>query len=128
MVSRARPRILVADDDAAVRRALRQSLRRHFDVEEACDGAQVVARIEAGEKFDAILMDLEMPILNGRQALERLGVIAPELAERTLILTGGASTPELRRWLGDLAPGRVYKKPVAPSVLVAAINGLLESR
>jgi CheY-like chemotaxis protein len=65
LVVAARPRILVADDDIHVRRGLSLQLRRPFDIEEASDGADVIVRIEAGETFDALLLDLEMPNLDG---------------------------------------------------------------
>jgi CheY-like chemotaxis protein len=52
--SRARPRVLVADDDALVRRWLCRSLRFRYDVAEAGDGTEVIARVEAGERFDVV--------------------------------------------------------------------------
>ena len=124
MLRSIRLRVLVADDDLAVRTAVCRGLRRHFDVEEVGDGAQVLACIQAGKRFDAILMDVEMPVMDGRRALEALAVMSPALAERTIIVTGGASTPELQRWIEGLASGRVYSKPVAVAVLIAAIEGL----
>ena len=124
MLRSIRLRVLVADDDLAVRTAVCRGLRRHFDVEEVGDGAQVLACIQAGKSFDAILMDVEMPVMDGRRALEALAVMSPALAERTIIVTGGASTPELQRWIEGLAPGRVHSKPVAVAVLIATIEGL----
>jgi CheY-like chemotaxis protein len=67
----------VADDDPAVRESLCRGLRRYFEVEEVGDGVDVVARVEAGKTFAAIIMDLEMPLLDGRRTLERLAAIAP---------------------------------------------------
>jgi CheY-like chemotaxis protein len=120
-----RPRILVADDDAAVRAGVCRLLGRRYDLAEASEGSEVIARVEAGETFDAILLDLEMPVLDGRRTLERLRVIAPELARRTLIVTGGATTEGLQRWLSELPSNRVLWKPVELARLVVAVEGLL---
>ena len=65
-------RVLVADDNVA-NRVLARALLEQFGAEmtEAVDGADVVA-LAAGTPFDAILMDLNMPVLDGRGALERI--------------------------------------------------------
>jgi CheY-like chemotaxis protein len=126
--SSARLRLLVADDDLPLRKVLCRALRRHHDVEEASDGSEVLSRVRVDARFDAILLDLEMPIMNGRRALAALSAVAPALASRTLIVTGGASTPELQRWLGALPPGRVHGKPIHMDSLMAAIEGLAQPR
>jgi CheY-like chemotaxis protein len=126
--STSRLRVLVADDDPTVRRCLCRSLRRYHDVEEAADGAEVVTRVRDGERFDAVLMDLEMPRMDGRRALEALEATAPALADRTLIVTGGTRLPELAQWLGRLRPERVHWKPVDMDALVVCIDRLHEMR
>jgi PAS domain S-box-containing protein len=65
-------RVLVADDNAA-NRELARALLQQFDAEvtEAVDGAQVVA-LAAGAPFEVILIDLNMPVLDGRGALHRI--------------------------------------------------------
>ena len=65
-------RVLIADDNAA-NRELARALLQQFDAEvtEAVDGAQAVA-LAAGAPFDVILIDLNMPVLDGRGALHRI--------------------------------------------------------
>jgi PAS domain S-box-containing protein len=65
-------RVLVADDNAA-NRELARALLQQFDAEvtEAVDGAEVVA-LAADAPFDAILIDLHMPVLDGQGALHRI--------------------------------------------------------
>ena len=62
--SRRKVRILVVDDDVAVGSSLRRSLR-DYDVVllDGADGA--LARVAAGARFDVILCDLMMPVMNG---------------------------------------------------------------
>lgn len=59
-------RILIADDNPAIRCAVRYSLERHIDcnVIEARDGAQAVD-LAAEIKPDLIVLDVAMPRLNG---------------------------------------------------------------
>jgi len=67
-------KILVIDDDLAIRVLLQAVLRRmKFDVELAEDGAVGLERLESNGSFDLILLDLMMPKLNGYEFIERIG-------------------------------------------------------
>ena len=86
-----------------------------------------MTRVRSGERFDVVLMDLDMPVMDRRRALEALAATAPALADRTLIVTGGARSPELAEWLGGLGPERVHWKPVDVDALVVSIDRLHET-
>ncbi len=119
-------RVLVVDDDAVLRDAIgRMLVAAGFVVEKAADGAEMIDRVTAGESFDYILMDLEMPRMNGRAALARLEEIAPALAKRTLIMTGGSSVLALQQWIDALGPGRVLFKPFSPRLLKEMLADLV---
>lgn len=65
-------RVLVVDDDAAIREFLRDLLDLEgYDVEEAVNGAEAVERVRANPP-SAVLMDLMMPVLSGAEATARL--------------------------------------------------------
>ncbi len=65
-------RILVADDEGINRLFLRSLLQNHgWEVEEATEGDEAV-RIASGEPFDVILMDVNMPVLDGFDATRRI--------------------------------------------------------
>ena len=66
-------RILVIDDDLAIRVLLQAVLRRmKFDVELAEDGAVGLDKVRKDGKFDLILLDLMMPRLNGYEFIEKI--------------------------------------------------------
>ncbi|MEO8874210.1 MAG: response regulator [Polyangiaceae bacterium] len=119
-----RRRILVVDDKAQTRAAVVRILRAKYDVIEADDGQGALTRVKAGEDFDLILLDVEMPIVNGREAFQRISIIAPHLSERVLFLTGGARDPEIQEWLMSLDPERVLWKPIASADLHKALDKL----
>jgi PAS domain S-box-containing protein len=63
-----KPRLLLAEDDPTIRQFLGVMLQRsNFEVETAEDGEMVVEKWENGN-FDLILMDVQMPLMNGFEA------------------------------------------------------------
>jgi len=63
-----KPRLLVAEDDETIRHVLGLMLQRsNFEVDFAESGQKVVDMWENG-KFDLILMDIQMPLMNGFEA------------------------------------------------------------
>ena len=71
-------RILVIDDDLAIRVLLQAVLRRmKFDVELAEDGAAGLDKLQVGNGYDLILLDLMMPRLNGYEFIEQIGRLYP---------------------------------------------------
>ena len=80
-------RIVVADDHPVVRAGLVMMLDTQPDMQvigEAADGVEAVARVTALTP-DVVLMDLEMPGLDGPRAIERIHATQPET--RILVLT-----------------------------------------
>lgn len=72
--------ILVVDDDSSIRQALRATLSNlGFKVEEAASGEAAVERNKAC-RFDAILLDVNMPGMGGMAACEELRLLSPTLA------------------------------------------------
>ena len=68
MTAAARPRVLVVDDDRAVRESLRRSLEFNgYDVALAADGAEALAGIGTAQP-DVVVMDVMMPRLDGLEA------------------------------------------------------------
>jgi two-component system chemotaxis response regulator CheY len=74
-------RILVIDDSGTIRKAIRRILEPlGYDVIEAEDGAKALEAIGANANLDAILCDIDMPVMDGLTFLETLraqGGVAP---------------------------------------------------
>lgn len=66
-------KILVVDDDMAIRVLLQAVLRRmKFDVELAEDGSVGLEKLGTDGRFDLVLLDLMMPKLNGYEFIDRI--------------------------------------------------------
>jgi CheY-like chemotaxis protein len=89
--------------------------RAGYQVETAQDGSQGVDRFAASPgHFDAILLDLTMPVMDGQEALERIRAIRPEVP---VILSSGYSEDEaLRRFHGRGLAGFLQKPYTATSL------------
>ena len=115
-------RILVVDDDAAVRDALARTLRfEGHDVQTAGDGQQALDVIHAGEP-DAMILDVSMPTLDGLEACRRLraeGVLLP-----VLMLTARDSVGDRVAGL-DAGADDYLVKPFALQELQARLRALL---
>src|SRR5207248_234547 len=64
-------RVLVVDDDPAVRSAVARALRVDYQVDEAVDGADALAR-QASSPSDVIVLDLLMPEVGGIEVCRSL--------------------------------------------------------
>jgi CheY-like chemotaxis protein len=110
-------RILVVDDDEAIRTMLFTILRRRgFKVDLAGGGAAALERI-AGCHYAVLLLDLMMPMVNGYDVLAKLA--ERDRADRPLVivLTAGAPPRNLR---ADLVAGTV-RKPFDIQLLVDTV-------
>ena len=113
-------RILVVEDDAAIRRLTSYALRNAgFEVLEACTADEGATRIAEAE-IDAIITDVEMPgALNGYDLAWQAHIQRP--AAPVFVVSGSIDSD--RR---DLPPqARFFDKPVDPWVLVAQLHGAL---
>lgn len=75
------PKILIVEDEAAIRRVLVKILSEEsdtYDVEEAADGLEGIEKIKKDD-FDLVLCDIKMPKMDGVEVLEAVKKIKPEI-------------------------------------------------
>jgi DNA-binding NarL/FixJ family response regulator len=102
-------RLLIADDHPVVRDGLRAMLATQPDMElvgEAATGTQAVAQARA-LRPDVVLMDLQMPDLDGPGAIATLREQAPEV--RVLVLTTYGTDADITRAVDAGATGYLLK-------------------
>jgi chemosensory pili system protein ChpA (sensor histidine kinase/response regulator) len=86
-----KPRILIVDDSASIRRVLQQDLARAgFDVNVARDGIDALQAI-VKEPPQVVILDIEMPRLDGFEFLSALRDLSAGASARVIMLTSRAS-------------------------------------
>ncbi|MDT7800491.1 MAG: two-component system, OmpR family, response regulator MprA [Actinomycetota bacterium] len=115
-------RILVVDDDRAVRESLRRSLEFNgYQVELASDGAQALEAIIA-HRPDAMVLDVMMPRLDGLEVARRLRSTGDDLP--ILVLTARDTVSDRVSGL-DAGADDYLPKPFALEELLARLRALL---
>jgi two-component system, OmpR family, KDP operon response regulator KdpE len=112
-------RILIVDDEAAIRRALKPPLAElGFQVAEAVRGEEALQMLRAGV-YDAVLLDVNMPGIGGIETLRRIRAFAPRLP--ILMLTVRDQEEEKVQAL-DLGADDYITKPFSTRELIARIR------
>ncbi|HMD77913.1 MAG TPA: response regulator transcription factor [Terracidiphilus sp.] len=112
-------RILVVDDESAIRRALRPPLLElGFQVVDASRGEEALQMLRAGA-FDVVLLDINMPGIGGIETLRRIRVFAPRLP--ILMLTVRDQEEDKVEAL-DLGADDYVTKPFSTRELIARIR------
>lgn len=93
-------RILVVDDEPAVRRTLERALTRvGHTVHAAASGEEACELLNAGIEVDLALMDLRMPGMSGRTLFQMILAQWPDLAGRLAVMSGDPDADDHAAWL-----------------------------
>ncbi|MEW6323337.1 MAG: ATP-binding protein [Acidobacteriota bacterium] len=117
--------VLIAEDDAAVRRlAVRELTRRGYDVLQASDGVEALdlVRGHAG-RLDLLIADVVMPRLNGPDLASAVETLRPGLP--VLYITGHPERAGQGLTAAEMESGRVLLKPFTGSTLVDRVDAVL---
>jgi two-component system, OmpR family, response regulator RegX3 len=117
-------RVLIVEDEPAVRDALDYSLRGEgFDVDAAPDGEAGLRAAQAGD-YDVVILDLMLPKMSGTEVCRRL---RSESAVPIIMLT--AKGAELDRVLGlEIGADDYVTKPFSMAELIGRIRAILRRR
>ena len=120
-------RILVVDDDDAIRALLQTVLRRRgLQVDGARNGMDALEQL-GGRAYSLVVLDLMMPRMSGYELLDHLSRQSIMTRPRVLVLTAGLDTRMLPFDFGtDLVIGTVHK-PFDIEMLVDIVTGYLSA-
>ncbi|HEX3866023.1 MAG TPA: response regulator [Gemmatimonadaceae bacterium] len=120
-------RILVVDDDQAVRDAIARTLRREGHEVVCAESGEaalaLTAPVDAAHAFDLVISDVVMPGISGVDLVERLRRANPSLE---LILISGYPGKHLDNPPVVLSNGDLLQKPFTPRQLAARVQQKIE--
>lgn len=103
-------RILVIDDDLAIRVLLKAVLlRMKFEVDLAEDGVAGLEKVSQNGGFDLILLDLMMPRVNGYEFIERIKDVLPNGRPHIIVFTAAG-----KRGVDKIPPDAVCNAILKP--------------
>jgi two-component system, OmpR family, response regulator MprA len=116
-------KILVVDDEPAVRESLRRALELEgYEVDLAADGEEALARLEQRDQPDALILDILMPRMDGLEVCRKLRLEGDEVP--VLMLTARAEIDSRVAGL-DAGADDYLPKPFALAELLARLRALL---
>jgi CheY-like chemotaxis protein/anti-sigma regulatory factor (Ser/Thr protein kinase) len=114
-------RVLVVEDDRVLRLALSRLLAESYEVEEARDGAEALARL-AAQPFHLMLLDIGLPGLSGLEVLARLPSDGSQ--PRVVVMTADDTPETLLRAVRNQAYDYIVKPFPPSSILTVAAKAL----
>ena len=121
-------RVLVVDDSKMIRMGILRALKQLglIQIEEAANGREALARIGA-ENFDLMLLDIEMPEMNGMQVLQELRANDMIRNLPVIVISGGVDTEDAVQCI-ELGAEDYLPKPFSPVLLRARLHTTLEKK
>ena len=114
-------RVLVVEDEWGEAEALRELLQVHgHEVRVAHDGEVALRMLEEGPRPDVLVLDLMLPVLDGRELLRRLR-LDPRWVQLPVVVATAAHVRPAERALVSAT----LAKPFALAALLAALRGAL---
>jgi PAS domain S-box-containing protein len=118
-------RILIVDDEAALRRMLTiVGTRRGHAVDAACEGGEALDLIRAaevvGSPYDLVFSDMQMPGVGGRQLAERMLAHDPVYEDRLFLCTGALDSVDIS-WIREHTRVPIMHKPFSVNDVIRLI-------
>jgi CheY-like chemotaxis protein len=121
--SRGNGRVLVAEDDDAVRAVVIRILERGgYDVK-GVDNGNAACLAATNEAFDLVLMDVVMPGISCREAVEHIRNAVPDTR---ILLSSGYTSGEAVTRLVEQTGLEILRKPYDPDQLLRAVRAALD--
>lgn len=101
-------KILVIDDDPQIRRFLERVLEQEHQVVTAQDGKAALAQLSE-QSFDAVIADVNMPVMNGRELYQQLVQQKHPLRDRFVFISGWIVSKEDQKFIESIGKPILYK-------------------
>jgi DNA-binding response OmpR family regulator len=119
-------RVLIVDDDDAIRALLFTILRRRrFAVDMARNGVEALTRLRHC-LYSVVLLDLMMPLKSGWDVLEELQKLPPDSRPMVIVLTAGNEPRNLDPTLVAASISKPFNVEVLMETVMACTNALVE--
>lgn len=120
------PKLLVVDDEPLTVEMLETFLKLNgYETVAVLNGEDALLMVQV-EMPDAILLDLQLPDLNGIEVCRRLRASA--YAQLPVIMITAHGSPEMRRRALEAGANAYFTKPIRFPELIAELNRLLAAR
>jgi CheY-like chemotaxis protein len=120
-----KPVLLIVDDQSAVQSLLCMALRKRYQILEASDGVEALAR--ATENLPHLVVaDIAMPNMDGVELVEAIRR-HPSIAKTPVIIMSGYHRPEARTRLDELGIAAFVNKPFSVSEMCSVIEDVLDT-
>ena len=120
-------RIVAVDDSNVVLKTLKNVLDKEYELHAFSSGTRALEYLEKKEKMpDLIILDIEMPIMNGYEVLKRIRKIPYLQRVPVIFLTSNNQKKEVMKAVTDGVKDYVVK-PIDKEVLLKKLYSLLEN-
>lgn len=119
------PRILVVDDNAMMRTVMRSALERAGHRVVLADNGEKALKAAAGEPFDLMVTDVQMPRMGGVDLVRALRKSLPDL--KVLIISGAVDEGQMHGYASDKSLGisATLEKPFTADKLASKVAEIL---
>ncbi len=98
--------------------------KEDFEITEVGDGVEALERVENGDEYSLMVLDVDMPRLSGGEVLSKLRHSVTTVSLPVIVLTG-SSDPNLEAELMDKGADDYIRKPIEPARFVARVKATL---
>ena len=121
-------RVLIAEDSSVIQNLTKKVLQfQNYDIESVKDGQKVIDKLE-NESFDVILMDINMPKMDGMECSKQIRQMSdPQKAQTPIIAISGNANNYSEEDFKSAGINEYIPKPIDFDVLVETVNRYTET-
>ncbi|MFN3586315.1 MAG: response regulator, partial [Moraxellaceae bacterium] len=121
--------VLVAEDNRINQKVILGMLQKYHGISADCcdNGEQAVARLREGEPYDLVLMDCEMPVMDGYEATRHIRALPPPRNAVAIAALTAHAVPELREKAFAAGVDHYLTKPLSRGAVDALIRTVSEA-